>query len=114
MKKVGETTYTIYCAYCGMRDSVIIEHYTKDSSFGIPMYAFEINGIKEAGMETETIFEIGDIKAVNNKSLERVQIIFSDKPEDEIRSKLKQQAFRWAPSNNAWQRKNTGKITGTS
>lgn len=65
--------------------------------------------IKKQGMETTILFELPDkeIKGINNKSLERVQVIFPGKPVNDIRSKLKQQAFRWSPTNNAWQRKNT-------
>jgi len=47
------------------------------------------------------------VKIVNNTALERVQIFFDEKPDENMRNKLKQHAFRWAPSLEAWQRKNT-------
>ena len=34
----------------------------------------------------------------------RVQILFDEKPDDETRSVLKENGFRWAPSQGAWQR----------
>lgn len=63
--------------------------------------------VDSGGFETTTLFEKPGIKVVNNKALERVQIVFDNKPSAEIRDKLKDQAFRWSPKNNAWQRKNT-------
>lgn len=56
---------------------------------------------------TEVIFEKPGLKIVNNKAMERVQIFFDEKPGEDIRKKLKQYAFRWAPSIGSWQRKNT-------
>lgn len=37
----------------------------------------------------------------------RLQIIFDDKPDDDLRQELKQYGFRWAPSVGAWQRQLT-------
>jgi len=56
---------------------------------------------------TETVCEKPGVKIVNNKGMERVQIFFESKPDVDMRNKLKQYAFRWAPSLEAWQRKNT-------
>jgi len=47
------------------------------------------------------------IKIVNNTALERVQIFFDEKPDEDMRNKLKQHAFWWTPSLGTWQRKNT-------
>ena len=47
-------------------------------------------------------FEAGEIIA--NKELNRLQILFDEKPDEAIRTKLKQNGFKWAPSQNAWQR----------
>ncbi|WP_282610992.1 hypothetical protein [Pelagibius sp. Alg239-R121] len=43
-------------------------------------------------------------KIIENPEENRVQIIFDGKPEKEIREILKGNAFKWAPSNKAWQR----------
>lgn len=41
---------------------------------------------------------------VENPELARVQLIFEGKPTNEVRSILKGHGFRWAPTENAWQR----------
>ena len=46
-------------------------------------------------------------KVVVNKALNRLQVIFDDKPDAETREELKGNGFRWAPSQNAWQRQYT-------
>jgi hypothetical protein len=50
--------------------------------------------------ETELTF--GDVKVVLADN--RVQIHFPGKPSDELRTELKQNGFKWAPSVGAWQR----------
>jgi len=50
---------------------------------------------------------VNGIRIVLNKALDRVQIIFPDKPSDDERAILKSRAFRWAPSVGAWQRQLT-------
>lgn len=46
-------------------------------------------------------------KIVDNKELDRVQIIFDQKPAQEIINKLKGEGWHWSPANLAWQRKRT-------
>jgi hypothetical protein len=55
---------------------------------------------------TDTTAEIqaGDIRIVDNVEINRVQIFFPGKPNDEIRSNLKSNGFRWSPTEGAWQR----------
>lgn len=49
----------------------------------------------------------GDVRVVLNKALDRVQVIFPDRPSEDERRILKGRAFRWAPSVGAWQRQLT-------
>jgi hypothetical protein len=56
---------------------------------------------------TETIKEYQGASVVNNRDAERVQILFDEKPSEQVRNALKKAAFKWSPSNNAWQRQNT-------
>lgn len=44
---------------------------------------------------------------IENYDMDRVQIVFPDKPSAEERAMLKGEAFKWAPSQNAWQRQLT-------
>ena len=53
------------------------------------------------------LMENKQAKLVNNLDVERVQIITDEKPSEEIRTILKQNAFRYSPRFTAWQRKNT-------
>lgn len=50
-------------------------------------------------------FDGGEI--VKNAELNRLQILFDDIPDAETRTALKQNGFRWSPSNKAWQRQLT-------
>lgn len=51
------------------------------------------------------IFNGGSV--VVNTEVNRLQIVFDHKPDEEMRSKLKGEGFRWAPSQGAWQRQLT-------
>jgi hypothetical protein len=64
----------------------------------------EITRVKEAGT-SETVYE--DFTVIENTELMRLQIIFDGKPEPEVRDILKSNGFKWAPSQNAWQRQLT-------
>jgi hypothetical protein len=59
----------------------------------------------EAGADNNTAFEGGEI--IRNIELDRLQIVFDDKPDEEMRAALKENGFRWSPKNNAWQRQLT-------
>lgn len=54
----------------------------------------------------ETSFNGGTI--VQNKSENRLQILFDEIPSNEIRTELKRNGFRWSPKFSAWQRQLTG------
>jgi hypothetical protein len=47
----------------------------------------------------------GICKVVHNVELNRLQLVFPGKPDDEVRALLKGHGFRWARSERAWQRK---------
>ena len=47
--------------------------------------------------------EINGIKLKINKDDNRVQLFFPGKPNEEIRTKLKQNGFHWSPYNGCWQ-----------
>lgn len=60
-----------------------------------------LKAAKEKGTEEE---ECKFCKIVRNVEDMRLQLIFDGKPEPEVRDILKSNGFRWAPSNQAWQR----------
>ena len=60
---------------------------------------------KEDTPTTEIKFDGGTI--IDNCEDDRVQIDFDEKPDDEMRAKLKGSGWRWAPSVMMWQRKRT-------
>lgn len=64
-----------------------------------------LKATKEKGtQETECKF----FKVVKNTEIMRLQLIFDGKPDPEVRDILKGNGFKWAPSQNAWQRQLTG------
>ena len=93
------------------------------SLYDIPFPAYELTSIREKikrtqkrldelvarqGMnqaDLEEAFDGG--KIVRNIALDRLQIIFDEKPDESQRNMLKASGFRWAPSQGAWQRKLT-------
>ena len=46
-------------------------------------------------------------KIVRNLEADRLQILFDEKPDEEMRAKLKSNGFRWSPRFGAWQRQLT-------
>lgn len=57
------------------------------------------------GKEDIGIFTGG--KVIKNLDIDRIQILFDEKPGKEMISDLKNSAWRWSPREGAWQRKNT-------
>lgn len=74
----------------------------------------EIRRIKEKletikkldNMENETVVFPGG-KLFINTDINRVQFVFDDKPSVDVRGVLKQNGFKWAPTEGAWQRQRT-------
>lgn len=83
---------------------------------GIPAYAMQNNNanirrIKKRIKEMEAASEgenknqkVGDVEIIENVELNRLQIVFPDKPAADIRELLKRNGFRWSRTNGAWQR----------
>jgi hypothetical protein len=63
--------------------------------------------IKEAATLNHEERVVNGVRLVKNVTLDRVQLVFPDKPSAENRALLKRHAFRWAPSAGAWQRQLT-------
>lgn len=65
------------------------------------------NEAKTAKEQPEGKYSDAPFKVVENAEIMRLQLIFEDKPDAEIRSVLKKNGFKWSPSNAAWQRQLT-------
>ena len=59
---------------------------------------------RTATAETKETLHNSGVKMVENVDANRVQLIFSGKPDADVRTRLKQHGFRWSPSEGAWQR----------
>lgn len=55
---------------------------------------------------------VGDVRIVENTELNRLQLIFPDKPSEAARAILKSNGFRWSPTEKAWQRHLSGCWSG--
>ena len=54
-----------------------------------------------------TGWEFNGCRAEANTQMNRLQLFFEQKPNDQQREKLKENGFKWAPSQDAWQRQLT-------
>jgi len=65
---------------------------------------------KEAAAETKgnTEHQYSGFKVVENRLIDRIQIIHETKPNSKIIATLKSHGFKWSPANQAWQRQMTG------
>lgn len=62
---------------------------------------------EEGATGSTTIYESKGCHVVNNYTIERVMILMGEKPSKDILAELNSHAWKWSPSNKAWQRKNT-------
>lgn len=86
---------------------------------GYPAYALQNNNanirrirgrIAELKKRTESTpegWEFDGGRVVVNTTENRLQVIFDGKPDADVRTELKREGFRWAPSQGAWQRQLT-------
>ena len=65
----------------------------------------EIKATKENQDIEGFVFDGGEVVA--NYDMNRLQIYFDEKPNENLRTDLKSNGFRWAPSQEAWQRQLT-------
>ena len=63
-----------------------------------------IEALRATADDQTTEEQHGDIRIVDNVEENRVQIFFPGTPSFDVRSKLKQNGFRWSPTAGAWQR----------
>lgn len=64
----------------------------------------EMEAAAKSNAQPVELVELPGVTYHENSALMRVQLIFDGKPEPDIRGILKAHAFRWCPSQGAWQR----------
>lgn len=64
----------------------------------------DLKAVKERGNSEQ---EYESFKVIENTEIMRYQIVFDGKPDADIRTLLKSNGFKWAPSQGAWQRQIT-------
>lgn len=82
------------------------------SSFALSNNSANIKRVKQRIEELEqkatdttlTGWIFGNGSIIANRQLNRLQILFDEKPDEELRTKLKRNGFRWSPSQGVWQR----------
>lgn len=82
--------------------------------YGLSNNNANIKSIRERITELEkrsesafTGWTFGGGEVIANTAENRLQIVFDEKPDEELRGELKSRGFRWAPSQGAWQRQLT-------
>lgn len=66
-----------------------------------------LDGLTKTKARPTAELETEHFKVIQNTEIMRLQLVFDGKPSAEIRSILKSNGFKWAPSQNAWQRQLT-------
>lgn len=61
----------------------------------------------EGAKSGQKVNDYPGFKVIENYDMDRVQFVFPDRPSDDERVLLKGEAFKWAPSQGAWQRQLT-------
>lgn len=67
-----------------------------------------LQAAKEKGTSTQHIEFMGEnVEVVENVEAMRLQLVFEEKPAEDVRTTLKKHGFKWSPKNSAWQRQLT-------
>ena len=55
----------------------------------------------------DEVRELNGLRVIRNYQLDRLQLVFDGKPNEEARTILKRSGFKWSPRETAWQRQLT-------
>lgn len=78
-----------------------------DYIFDINNYIHEKrNEVVQESIESKE-YVIGTTKVIQNTELNRLQLEFEGKPNEDVRETLKKNGFKWSPKNSVWQRQLT-------
>jgi len=80
--------------------------YIKNIAKKIEKLKFDKRTTKQ-GVATKENFDNPFFKVVQNEGLNRLQLVFDDKPDEGTRTLLKANGYKWSPKNSVWQRQLT-------
>ena len=96
-KAMTEDNWRVYTAPCG-------GYLLSNNLANIKRLKARLEELKKTKSDGTSEVEYGTFKVIENTEVMRIQIVFDGKPEEAVRSVLKANGFRWAPSQGAWQR----------
>jgi len=91
--------------FCGRRG--FASYMTTNNNANIRRMKLRVEQLEKASRRETKETEFQGFTVIENADENRVQFIFEGKPSPEIRAIMKNNGFRWAPSQNAWQRQLT-------
>lgn len=102
-EQIAELRKPDYCGRVGYPNYAL-----QNNNANIHRVEERLKSLKAAKEKGSQEMECEFFKVVENTEIMRLQLFFEEKPELEVREVLKSNGFRWAPSQNAWQRQLTG------
>lgn len=76
----------------------------RNNSVKIRQVKGQLQKLKRQVSRQEVDKVVNGVRILENKEVNRLQLIFEDRPSEQMRKRLKQNGFRWSPSQGAWQR----------
>ena len=111
IRKDNIDTFMIVAEMC-IRDSFTPNYMGK---IGFPSYSITNNGAnirrvkgqlekaKQMKVTEDKEYKIGNVRVVENYQENRLQLFFPGKPDENVRTQLKHNGFRWSRFNGCWQ-----------
>lgn len=116
-KKLSEIEKHDKLIELGYSEDGIREVFTPNymGNIGFPSYSITNNGAnirrvkeqlekaKRMKVTEDKEYKIGDVRIVENYQENRLQLFFPGKPDEDVRTQLKHNGFRWSRFNGCWQ-----------
>lgn len=101
-EQIAELRTPDFCGRIGYPDYML-----SNNNANIHRIEGRIKDLKAAKEQGTKEADNGLFRVVENTEMMRLQLIFDGKPDENVRTVLKKNGFRWAPSQGAWQRQLT-------
>ena len=116
-KKLSEIEKHDRLIELGCSEDVVREVFTPNymGKIGFPSYSITNNGAnirrvkgqlekaKQMKVTEDKEYKIGNVRVVENYQENRLQLFFPGKPDENVRTQLKHNGFRWSRFNGCWQ-----------